>query len=215
MANGISDRAERFRRLRGTSNVVSEDQNRNININIPRSSAAVSKINKYGPTAEVFNPAQAIAEKSVEPTFNTIEGLAMAMKLFNTADRLIPAKDDPSEAVLAGVGRNFGTTDIGRLIGMGNEDALAFKRFRQAFGTLLARAFGERGVVTNQDVSRVLSAFPQFNDSTQVRNESRQFIKNFLLDKIKRFNNISRIARQGGGQMNLSETEPIRIEGPQ
>jgi hypothetical protein len=167
--------------------------------NVPEPRATMESASRFGPTFKVFNPAKEMAEKATEPTYGTMEGLNMAMSIFDEADSKIPAQETPQQAVVTGVKRGFGSTELGRLVGMNEEDARSYNKIRDTFGTLLARAFGERGVVTNQDVARVMSAFPKNNDTIEGRRQQREFVENFLKQRIERYNKL--VSLMGGRRL--------------
>ena len=49
-----------------------------------------------------------------------------------------------------------------------NEDARVYRDMKESFLATLARAKGERGVLTDQDVKRVEKALPSFGDTEKV-----------------------------------------------
>jgi len=92
-----------------------------------------------------------------------------ANQTFNTADNLLKTIKDLSSKVITAevpgqIPGQYIKTTIGNLT-RSNPNAVAFTNALNAFSSLLTRAAGEKGVLTDLDVQRILTALPKANDT--------------------------------------------------
>lgn len=149
---------------------------------------------------ELFDPQLQSAEKMSESALDSKRALDIFDALFEAGDVLIPAQDNPQQAEIKGIKRTFGRTRLSRLLGFSESDessnALTFSDVREAFGTLIARGLGERGVVTNRDVARVVKLLPKENDTFKERRNRRAIVNSVLKKNIDRYNKIVEALRK-------------------
>lgn len=180
---------------------------RAVNTEVPSQLIAVPT--KFAPTTgtsvDFVSPQRMMLEKQTEDTMNTMNAVDLIQGVFEFADRTIPAKGSGREAVVAGIGRVAGRTNVARLMGLGNEPARDFELTKQAFGTLIARGLGEKGVVTNRDVFRVLKSLPREDDTIEGRTRRKEFILQLLNNRINRYNQTVQAlkASVGGKRKNV------------
>lgn len=152
-----------------------------------------SGFNKYGGVKnDIFNPAQEMAKQAAPQVESAVFGKQIVDSLFENADRMIPAADTPRNAEISGAKRWASRTKVGRMFNIpGTEDATSFDSVKEGFGTLLARAFGEKGVVTNRDVSRILKMMPREDDTVKERENKKKFISEIIGKRVKQWNDLN------------------------
>lgn len=107
--------------------------------------------------------------------------------VWKQADALIPAQEGLSQAATTGLGRKFGTTIPGRILGMGNENAVAFSEFQEGTLSMLIRSLGEKGMLTDQDIKRARQFEPSFYDTPTIRKLKRNSMAEFLKSKVSAY----------------------------
>lgn len=170
-----------------------------LKFDVPASRPVMQGFNRQGPTYQIFDPVQKMAEDSAKPTMEAMGGLSTVRQLFQAADEKIPAQAEPLDAAMSGIGRKFGRTTPARFLGMSDEPARAFEATRQTFLGELARSLSqERGVLTNQDIKRVEASLPSEDDSVYTRTEKMKFIEGLIQEKIDRYNRIASLLGKRG-----------------
>jgi hypothetical protein len=158
--------------------------------------------NKFGqPEYEPFNPAKIMAEKGAESTAEAVNGLSMVKELFSRANELIPPAKGNKDAWVQGVKTNVQKSPVGLLTEdfLGDpQSAREWDQIKSGFGTMLARAFGEKGVVTNRDVARILKMMPREDDTVQMRKNKQEFIETFIGKRVDQYNRILSYIDQRG-----------------
>jgi len=113
------------------------------------------------PTAEVRNR-QAALDK-ISPIINSIDELSAKI---NTAEGVIATLSGAAEKQKARINLN--------------DDVSEYNAVIEGFTPMLARAVGHTGVLTEQDVQSVKSAFPKVGDSKAVRDRKMSRFKSIL-----------------------------------
>lgn len=135
----------------------------------------------------------------------------MVSTLFDTAERLIPAVEDPKKAELLGMKRSLGSASIlgirpQRLFGGSNEDVIAYNETMKAEATPIIRSMGEKGMLTNQDIERALGLFPKNSDSIKLRKTRREELGKFLKAKIEAYYKDTKESPSGQGMYSEGDT---------
>jgi hypothetical protein len=151
-----------------------------------------SGFNKYGvEESGVFSPAAEMAKSAAPEVGSAVFGLNIINNLFDEADKMIPASKTPREGTVSGAKRWVARTPVGRLANMeDSEPARSYDSVKEGFGTMLARSLGEKGVVTNRDVSRILKMAPREDDTATERMNKKKFITKMIKDRISQYNEI-------------------------
>lgn len=153
---------------------------------------SISGFNKYGqPENKIVNPTEVMLNEYSKSMPDIMSGLGMIEELFGSADKLIPTTDTPRQALGKRISRNVAASPVGELLNMQESDPTKlWKETSGGFGTLLARAFGEKGVVTNRDVSRILKMIPDVGETSWRRGEKKEFIKNMIKRRVGVYNKL-------------------------
>jgi len=158
--------------------------------------SSTTKINRQGPQIEVLNPTfEGLKEgaKSLPDTQNAIFALNY---IYDKADELIPAAEDPQQSIFDGMKRSFGTSGIGRMLGAGDNGALAFQKLREPYAPLLRAQVGDKGAASEGDVQRILKGFPSNDDTKLARQTSREASNQILRNRIKLYNEMYRALKK-------------------
>lgn len=148
---------------------------------------------RQGPTFEMVNPTAMEIEKTVEGVANARDMLDTLDTIQETANKLIPAPDTvklgPFESGfmgdVVGLQRTLGNMPLVRTEEKG---VRAWEQYKASIGSIMARGFGERGVLTNVDIERVLKWLPKPDDTNQLRATNKENIRKFVAAKIKSAN---------------------------
>ena len=117
---------------------------------------------------EIQHPADRAALADLQSTKATV------YQLSQMADKLITATS-PIEAATQGATLHAGA------LSKSNALAATYNDTKQAFlGTLSRSLGGERGVLTNQDISRVNGALASFFDTVDIKNAKNAILQNLL-----------------------------------
>jgi hypothetical protein len=141
---------------------------------------------------------------------------SMVESIYKTANELIPAVESPAEAEKLGIKRGLGSASIlgmrpQRLIGLSDENTIAYNEIMKAEATPIIRSMGEKGMLTNQDIERALGLFPKNSDSTKLRKTRRDKLAEFLKSKIKVY--YSKLNGSPVGQGQYKEGDTITKNG--
>lgn len=160
----------------------------------PAQTATVQKsLSRQGPVFEVVNPSAMELEKTAEGVANARDMLDVLDTIRETADKLIPAPDTvklgPIESGfmgdVVGLQRTLGNMPLIRTEDTG---VRSWEQYKSSIGSIMARGFGEKGVLTNADIDRVLQWLPKPNDTNQLRQTNFENIRKFVSAKIKSAN---------------------------
>lgn len=151
--------------------------------------------NKYGQAeSSVFNPASEMIKESSKSIPDAMAGINMINELFSTSENLIPASDTPRQALGNRIVRGVAASPIGELANMEESNpSKLWDSVSSGFGTMLARAFGEKGVVTNRDVTRILKMIPSKGETKEVREGKKKFIMNMIKRRVDVHNKLVRL----------------------
>ena len=135
--------------------------------------------------------------------------------IFEKAEQDIPAMPKQKQAFKKGVSRGLGRLSVmgqvpAQMFGRADEGAMSYHQIREAFGTQIARGLGERGVVTNQDVERIMRALPKDNDTVNVRARNKEYINTILRNRIEQYNKIYETLRSRRGNPSLTVEQGTR-----
>lgn len=107
--------------------------------------------------------------QEVEATFNSTD--AMLSSIENLSSKLITAQSG------FGVPGQYLSDKLGALF-RSNTDAKVYQDTVKSFSSLLTRAAGEKGTLTDQDVNRIINALPTFTDTVQTAQAKLQQLRN-------------------------------------
>ena len=134
----------------------------------------------------VINRAQETGAQILSPVFAGKR--ADAIQSFNSANSLVDLLGTQALSVINA--RDF-LGRIGQTISLGygartqqNPAATAYLATRDAFLSMLTRAAGEKGMLTNQDVARIKKSLPDFNDRREVAEKKLANLRS-LFDSIR------------------------------
>lgn len=114
----------------------------------------------------------------------------------NTADNLITATNAVEAAAQA--------ASIGGKILARDANAVLFKEQKKGLMSLLVRALGEKGVLTNTDIDRVRGLLPSIYDTVEIKNRKLNDLRNFI-DGVEKTTLTSLTSPIQGGQFVNSE----------
>ena len=135
---------------------------------------------------EVIQGNKKIEQLKIEAETQEKEINSMIDSVWSKADELIPAAKTGRGGVLKGMERSYRASGIGRLFS-GTEEgetAKAYKDYQQGTLSILIRALGEKGVLTNQDIQRSKDFEPKFGDSVILRKTKKDAMNEFLKSKV-------------------------------
>lgn len=110
---------------------------------------------KLGISIPILNEKDATALKDANKTFNAADTLMST--IHNLSSKLITATD------ASGIPLQYAKITINSILR--DPDARAFTTSIDAFSSLLTRAAGEKGTLTDQDVTRIINALPTKTDT--------------------------------------------------
>lgn len=84
-----------------------------------------------------------------------------------------------------GLGRLGGLSGTLASIAQSSPEAAAYNDTKQAFLSILSRATGERGVLTDYDIKRIEKAIPDFYDTPQTAERKWQMIRDIITAKVR------------------------------
>jgi hypothetical protein len=124
-------------------------------------------------TPQQLPMAQSYAAQSGVPLLSKEDAtkLKEANATFSSADALLSTVEQYANKIVtatspAGIPSQFLSTKLGSLLKT-NPDAVLFDSSISAFSSLLTRAAGEKGVLTDQDVARIINGLPTRTDTVQ------------------------------------------------
>ena len=127
--------------------------------------------------------------------------------VWSKAEELIPAAETGREGVIKGIERSYRASDIGRFFsgtkgekGQQGEEARAFKDYQGGTLSILIRALGEKGVLTDKDIERSKQFEPAFSDSKILRKTKKQAMNEFLKSKVRAHLKIQGLQAEVEGQ---------------
>lgn len=128
-------------------------------------------------------------QKQANPTISSAEKLQInaakdSLKMVKTL------KDEYAKVQKQGLTAGKGSEGLGRFVAgakgtlaaftQTSKEAAAYEKSKSAFLSKLARAAGEKGVLTNQDVERIGKALPSFSDTPDTVNEGWMMLESIL-----------------------------------
>lgn len=131
---------------------------------------------------DVVNRAAEVGTQIVSPTFAGKR--ADAVQSFNSANSLLDLIGGQSLKVITAKNALSRIPQMFKLSAgaflQTNPDAKTYQATRDAFLSMLTRAAGEKGVLTDRDVGRIKSALPDFNDTREVAEKKLENLRNLF-----------------------------------
>lgn len=138
-----------------------------------------------------------------------------AIASFNSAEGMLQQIEDLS-APIANAG-NFVTANLGGLMGWiggktgASQNSKLYMNTRDSFLSLLSRAAGEKGVLTDSDIARIKNALPALNDTAVVKEQKLKILRglfsNIKTGALNAYTQPLGSSSQSGGGSDLSSFE--------
>jgi len=93
-----------------------------------------------------------------------------------------------------------------------NPDAAEYESFRKGFLAKLARASGEKGALSKEDVERVEPMMPTFGDTEELKNRKNKRLANYLIELQQK--KLQSLTSQVGGATTATTTIPSQTKDP-
>jgi len=155
-------------------------------------------------------PLQGRLEKAppgnITPTF--AGKIAEAKSSFAAADSMLDTIEEAAKKVVTAKGwTGVPSQYVGATLGAitrANPDAAVYLATRDAFASMLTRAAGEKGVLTTQDVQRIINALPSTGDTVEIANRKLEQLRSLYTSirdaSIKAYGGGVQTAPAGGQQ---------------
>ncbi|HAM41977.1 MAG TPA: hypothetical protein DCP69_11795 [Candidatus Omnitrophica bacterium] len=157
--------------------------------------------------AEESTARRQLLRKAADQKLQLEQGIALFNKIFDEAETDIPVIERPAD-VSRGMlpGQRLGRL-VGRELGLREKQRGTLSSLR-ARATPSLKSLGEVGVLTNQDIDRILKGgFPADDDTTISRQEKREGLVTDLQMKLNSVN-------EALGQVGTRQTDQGRLEDP-
>jgi hypothetical protein len=113
---------------------------------------------------------------------------------------------------VSGAMRDFTATHLPRVASRTDPQAVKYKTQIQGFASAIAKAFGETGMLTNQDIKRATDLFPLIGDSPDVTGDKLTRIQAVMSDPLEGFRAIFDRDPKGGAGAAAGPVEGIDPE---
>ena len=157
--------------------------------------------------AEESTARRQLLKKAADQKLQLEQGIALFNKIFDEAEADIPVIERPAD-ISRGMlpGQRLGRT-IGRELGLREKQRGTISSLR-ARATPSLKSLGEVGVLTNQDIDRILKGgFPADDDTSVSRNQKRTGLVTDLQMKLNAVN-------EALGQAGTRQTDQVGAEDP-